>query len=140
MAGLCEGGNEPPGSLKASKQDKDLKEGVMWSNLRALLMNLTQILCTRCSLFERSVVKSNMRGVMAGGRRMNCIRFSDDMALLVEEQLIVRDKLLDVGLNDSCEQYGMKINANKTKSIIIRSKIKKDHKGRPRGPQVVRGS
>ncbi|KAJ4437868.1 hypothetical protein ANN_13807 [Periplaneta americana] len=41
-----------------------------------------------------------------------------------EEELILRDMLLKV--NDSCEQNGMKINANKTKSMVIgRKKIKK---------------
>ncbi|KAJ4448085.1 hypothetical protein ANN_10097 [Periplaneta americana] len=54
MAGLCEGGNESPGSLKATK-------------------------------------------------------FVDDMALLAEEEMKLKDMLLE--LNDSCEQYGMKINA-----------------------------
>ncbi|KAJ4431749.1 hypothetical protein ANN_20354 [Periplaneta americana] len=57
MAGLCEGGNEPPGSLKA------------------------------------------------------------------KEEMILRDMLLE--LNDSCEQYGMKINANKTKTMVSGRKIKK---------------
>ncbi|KAJ4443698.1 hypothetical protein ANN_05373 [Periplaneta americana] len=74
MAGLYEGGNEPPGSLKAR-------------------------------------------------RRIKCIRFADDMALLAEEEMIRRDMLLK--LNDSCEQYGMKINANKTKTMVIERKIKK---------------
>ncbi|KAJ4425768.1 hypothetical protein ANN_27391 [Periplaneta americana] len=58
MAGLCEGGNEPLGSLKA-----------------------------------------------------------------IKEEMILRDMLLE--LNDSCEQYGMKINTNKTKSMVIGRKTKK---------------
>ncbi|KAJ4435316.1 hypothetical protein ANN_17926 [Periplaneta americana] len=37
--------------------------------------------------------------------------------------MILRDMLLE--LNDSCEQYGMKINANKTKTMVIGRKIKK---------------
>ncbi|KAJ4443353.1 hypothetical protein ANN_05021 [Periplaneta americana] len=72
MAGLCEGGNEPPGSLKANK--------------------------------------------------IKCIRFTDDMTL-AEEEMILRDMLLE--LNDSCEQYGMKINLNKMKTMVIERKIKK---------------
>ncbi|KAJ4433358.1 hypothetical protein ANN_15617 [Periplaneta americana] len=40
-----------------------------------------------------------------------------------EEEMIVRDMLLE--LNDSCEQYGMKINANKKKSVVIGRKVKK---------------
>ncbi|KAJ4449524.1 hypothetical protein ANN_00925 [Periplaneta americana] len=40
-----------------------------------------------------------------------------------QEVTILRDMLLE--LNDSCEQYGMKINANKTKTMVIGRKIKK---------------
>ncbi|KAJ4442977.1 hypothetical protein ANN_04625 [Periplaneta americana] len=61
-----------------------------------------------------------MEGVIVGGRRINCIKFAD-MALLVEEEMILRDMLLE--LNDSCEQYGMKINANKTKTVVIGKKV-----------------
>ncbi|KAJ4430960.1 hypothetical protein ANN_19553 [Periplaneta americana] len=50
------------------------------------------------------------------------MRFADDMALLAEEEMILMDMLLE--LNDSYEQYGMKINANKT-TMIVRRKIKK---------------
>ncbi|KAJ4441656.1 hypothetical protein ANN_11514 [Periplaneta americana] len=49
--------------------------------------------------------------------------FADDMVLLAEEEMILRDMLLE--LNDSCEQYGMKINANKTKTMVIERKVKK---------------
>ncbi|KAJ4448561.1 hypothetical protein ANN_10579 [Periplaneta americana] len=48
-------------------------------------------------------------------------RIADDMTLLAEEEMILRDMLLE--LNDSCEQYGMKINANKTKTMVIGRKI-----------------
>ncbi|KAJ4449863.1 hypothetical protein ANN_01269 [Periplaneta americana] len=76
--------------------------------------------------FYRDLVKNcfqNMGEVIIGGRRMKCIRFADDMALLAEEEMILRDILVE--LNDSCEQYGMKINANKTKTMVIGRKIKK---------------
>ncbi|KAJ4449403.1 hypothetical protein ANN_00802 [Periplaneta americana] len=43
------------------------------------------------------------------------------MALLAEEKMILRDMLLE--LKDSCEQYGMKINANKTRTIVIARKM-----------------
>ncbi|KAJ4442802.1 hypothetical protein ANN_04395 [Periplaneta americana] len=78
------------------------------------------------NIYLEDLVKNcfqNMEGVIVGGRRINCIRFADDMALLAEEDMILRDMLLE--LNDSCEQYGMKINANKTKSMVIGRKIKK---------------
>ncbi|KAJ4446534.1 hypothetical protein ANN_13230 [Periplaneta americana] len=65
----------------------------------------------------------NMGGVKVGGRRIKSIRFADDMVLLTEEEMILNDMRLE--LNDSCEQYGMKINANKTKSMVIGRKIQK---------------
>ncbi|KAJ4437754.1 hypothetical protein ANN_13692 [Periplaneta americana] len=65
----------------------------------------------------------NMGGVKVGEKRIKCIRFADDMALLAEEETILRDMLLE--LKDSCEQYGMKINANKTKIMIFARKMKK---------------
>ncbi|KAJ4447912.1 hypothetical protein ANN_09921 [Periplaneta americana] len=65
----------------------------------------------------------DMGGVIVGGRRIKCIRFADDVALLAEEEMILRDMLLE--LNDNCEQYGMKINVNKTKTMIIGRKVKK---------------
>ncbi|KAJ4452188.1 hypothetical protein ANN_03706 [Periplaneta americana] len=43
--------------------------------------------------------------------------------VLAEDEMILRDMLKE--LNDSCEQYGMKINANKTKTMVIGRKIKK---------------
>ncbi|KAJ4439668.1 hypothetical protein ANN_07796 [Periplaneta americana] len=40
-----------------------------------------------------------------------------------KEETILRDMLLE--LNDSCEQYGMKINGNKTKTMVIGRNLKK---------------
>ncbi|KAJ4431589.1 hypothetical protein ANN_20188 [Periplaneta americana] len=65
----------------------------------------------------------NMGGVIVGGRRIKCIRFADDMALLTEEEMILRNMLLE--LNDGCEQYGMKTNVNKTNTMVKGGKIKK---------------
>ncbi|KAJ4445320.1 hypothetical protein ANN_07125 [Periplaneta americana] len=78
------------------------------------------------NIYVEDLVKNcfrNMEGVIVGGRRIKCIRFADNMALLVEEEMILRNMLLE--LNDSCEQYGMKVNANKTKIMVIGRKIKK---------------
>ena len=44
------------------------------------------------------------------------------MALL-GEKMTLRNMLME--LNDRCEQYGMKINANKTKTMVIGRKAKK---------------
>ncbi|KAJ4447925.1 hypothetical protein ANN_09934 [Periplaneta americana] len=64
-----------------------------------------------------------MRGVIVGRRRrrLKCMRFSDDMMLLTEEEMILKDMLLE--LNDNCEQYGMKIIANKTTNMVIGSYV-----------------
>ncbi|KAJ4445341.1 hypothetical protein ANN_07146 [Periplaneta americana] len=67
--------------------------------------------------------RKNIGGVIVGGRRIKRIRFAGDMALLAEEEMILKEMLLE--LNDSCEQYGMKINENKTKTMVIGRKIKK---------------
>ncbi|KAJ4432760.1 hypothetical protein ANN_21398 [Periplaneta americana] len=52
----------------------------------------------------------------------NIIRFADDIALLAEKKTL-RDMLVE--LNGSCEQYEMKINANKTKTMVVGGKLKK---------------
>ena len=55
-------------------------------------------------------------GVNIGGRRIKCIRFADDMALLAEDKRILKNMLIE--LNERCEDYGMKININKAKATI----------------------
>ena len=62
-------------------------------------------------------------GVNIGGRRFKCIRFADDMALLAENERILKNMLME--LNDRCEDCGMKINKNKTKTMAIGRKPKK---------------
>ena len=57
----------------------------------------------------------NMGGVNIGGRRIKYIRFADDMALLAEDERML--KIMLTALNDRCEDYGMKININKTKTM-----------------------
>ena len=39
------------------------------------------------------------------------------MALLAEDERIMKNMLKEV--NDKCEDYGMKINRNKTKAMVI---------------------
>ena len=63
------------------------------------------------------------RGINIGGKRMECIRFADDMVLLAENEDIVNKMLED--LNNKCEEYGMKINKKKTKSMVICKKKKR---------------
>ena len=62
-------------------------------------------------------------GVNIGGRRIKCIRFADDMALLAEYERILKNMLM--ALNERCEDYGLKINISKTKAMVIGRKPKK---------------
>ena len=64
----------------------------------------------------------NTGGVNIGGRRIKCIRFADDMALLAEDERLLKNMLME--LNDRCEDYGMKININKMKTMVIGRKPK----------------
>ena len=63
------------------------------------------------------------RGVNIEGRRIKCIKFADDMALLAEDERMLKNMLME--LNDRCEDYGMKINISKTKAMVIGRKSKK---------------
>ncbi|KAJ4429547.1 hypothetical protein ANN_21716 [Periplaneta americana] len=130
MAGLCEGGNEPSGSLKAI--------------CKRLLFDICEVSslppCVFAEMnFNRGPPDNkgdnisyfgerlkNMGGVIVGGRRIKCIRFADDMALLAEEETILRDMLLE--LNYNCEQYEMKMNASKRKIMVVARRIKKKEK------------
>ena len=59
----------------------------------------------------------NSGGVNIGGRRIKCIRFADDMALLAEDERMLKNMLME--LNERCEDSGMKINISKTKAMVI---------------------
>ena len=65
----------------------------------------------------------NTGGVNIGGRRIKCIRFADDMALIAEDERMLKNMLME--LNDRYEDYGMKININKTKIMVIGRKQRK---------------
>ena len=65
-------------------------------------------------------------GVNIGGRKMKCMRFADDMALLAEDRRMLKNMLME--LNYRCEDYGMKININKKdEGHGYRKKPKKIH-------------
>ena len=68
---------------------------------------------------------SNTGGVNIGGKKIKCIRFADDIALLAEYERMLKKMLME--LNERCEDYGMKINMSKTKAIVIGRKSKKIH-------------
>ena len=58
-----------------------------------------------------------------GGRRIKCMRFSDDKALLAEDERMLQNMMME--LNDRCENYGMKIYISKTKAMVTGRKRKK---------------
>ena len=64
----------------------------------------------------------NTGDVKIGGR-IKCIGLADDMALLAEDERMLKNMLME--LSDRCEDYGMKININKTKTMVIGRKPKK---------------
>ena len=51
------------------------------------------------------------------------IHHTDDMALLAEDERILKNMLME--LNERCEDYGIKININETKAMVIGRKPKK---------------
>ena len=65
----------------------------------------------------------NTEGVNIGGRRIKCIRFADDTALLAQDERMLKNMLIE--LNDKCVGYELKINISKTKIIVIGRKPKK---------------
>ena len=61
-------------------------------------------------------------GVNVVERRIKCLRFADDMALLAEDERMLKNMLME--LNDRCEDYGMK-SINKMKAMVTGRKPKK---------------
>ena len=64
----------------------------------------------------------NTGGVNIEGRRIKCIRFANDMALLIEDERMLRNMLME--LNERCKYYSI-LNINKTKTLVIGRKPKK---------------
>ena len=58
-----------------------------------------------------------MKGVNIGGKNVNNLRYADDTALTAEsppELQVLLDKI-----NEKGEEYGMRINVKKTKTMVI---------------------
>ena len=67
----------------------------------------------------------NIGGVNIRGR-IKCILFADDMTLLEEDKMMLKNILME--LNDICDYYGMKIDTGisyKKKTMVIGRKPKK---------------
>ncbi|KAJ4428362.1 hypothetical protein ANN_24381 [Periplaneta americana] len=101
MADLCEDGIEPAGSLKAIWKTRVKNSGLPQGNTE---------------------VERKLRGIQSGiGTRIRCRLVNKASAR--EEETIPRGMPLE--LDGSCEQYGKKIIAKKTKDIVIGRKLKK---------------
>ena len=64
-------------------------------------------------------------GANIGGRRIKCIRFAD-IRLLAEDERMLKNMLME--LNDRCGDYGVEININKSKTMVIGRKPKIDRR------------
>ena len=63
-------------------------------------------------------------GVNIEGRRIKCIRFADDMALLAEDERMLKNMLMEI--NETCKDYRMKamvIGRNPEKIDIYELKV-----------------
>ena len=81
-------------------RERNGKGGRQGCPLSATLFNIyMEALMKNCFL--------NTVCVNIGGRRIKCMRFADDMALLAGDERMLKSMLME--LNDKCEDYGMKI-------------------------------
>lgn len=64
----------------------------------------------------RSIDNSNL-GIKVGGYRINNLRYADDTVLLAENEEDLQ-KIVDI-INTSGKEYNMKMNAKKTKTMVI---------------------
>ena len=81
---------------------------------------------TLLNIYLEDLIKNcflNTGDVNIGERRIECIRFADDVNLLAEGERMLKNMLIE--LYHKCEDYGMKININKTKTMVIGIKPKK---------------
>ena len=72
----------------------------------------------------REAIDSIEEGVLVGGRLLKDVRFAEDQAMLAGTNEGLQ-RLMD-GLNSAAEDYGMKINVKKTKSMAISKTGNKD--------------
>ena len=64
-----------------------------------------------------------LRGVTVGGLNINNLRYADDTVLLADNEESLQSILN--GVNEAGKKYNMKMNAKKTKSMIITKKVDK---------------
>ena len=112
--------------IETTNKSQDRRRNVRgkrnWKGVTARMSSIA----TLFNIYLEDLMKNcfpNTGGVNIGGRRIKCIRFANGMALLVENERMLKNMLMV--LNDRSEDYGVKINISKTKAMIIRKKPKK---------------
>ena len=65
----------------------------------------------------RDAIDSIEEGMVVGGRLLKDVRFADDQAVLASSKEGLQ-RLMD-GLNSAAEDYGMRVNVKKTKTMVI---------------------
>lgn len=76
--------------------------------------------------YLEEIIKNCMnrrQGVVTGGKRVEYIRFVDNMGVLAE----MKNKLITMlrNMDRSCEEFGIRINKKKTKCMILGGKGEK---------------
>ena len=64
-----------------------------------------------------NVLQERKEGISIGGKKINCIRFADDMVLVAENSQTLQG--LVTLLENGMEDYSMKINVKKTKVMVV---------------------
>ncbi|KAJ4430332.1 hypothetical protein ANN_22548 [Periplaneta americana] len=131
MAGLCEGSNEPAGFLKAVCKYLAIADIAVLESTRMtpFIKDVDLQVSWFKAVFMARISSSN------DVKFFPRVRYTEKssqwapapvfpLMVLKEKEMILSDMLLE--LNDSCEQCGMKINANKTKTMVIERKVKKN--------------
>ncbi|KAI5755057.1 hypothetical protein M8J77_013699 [Diaphorina citri] len=102
--------------INGARKEAKIRQGVRQGcPLSPYLFNL---------FIERAIneMKENTNGVKINGQNIHSIRFADDIALLAESEQDI-NQMLNY-LNQTLNKYKLKINAKKTKSMVI---SKTDH-------------
>merc|ERR1712002_545371 len=68
----------------------------------------------------------DLEGIRINGENLTNIRYADDTVLVAESEYKLQ--MLLQALNDKCREYGMSLNENKTKILVLGGEKKKKKK------------